>query len=160
MKQFFLNNKWVIIGIILVLFFIPIIIDIVAFTQKGASSIGDITISPTPKLIPPLTPEPNRLCIPFIKNLVKISCLKAVDTALADTPGKVVNIAIGPIQLNPATIRTMEHQKMTIPKIQVWLINIELANPLTVSTGKQVKSELIEIPVDGTKTIYRIPINL
>lgn len=157
MKQDLLNNKPFLIAIILVLFVILIILTIIAFTPTKTSLMENIV--PTPKLIPSLTQEPNRLCMPFIKNLVKISCLKAINTALADTPGKVVSIAIGPVQLNPAIIRALERQKMTILKTQVWLIDIALNKPLRFSNGKQVKSELIEIPVDGTKAIYRIPIN-
>jgi hypothetical protein len=107
-----------------------------------------------------LTPKPVGLCAHFLNNSGKVSCQQAVNTALADTPGKVVRIVIGPLQLNPAIIKTMEHQKLTIPATQVWIINIELAKPLVASDGKIIKSELIEVPVDGTKGIYRKQINL
>jgi cell division septal protein FtsQ len=102
------------------------------------------------------------LCRPFssVNISVKITCQKAMETALADTQGKPIKIGFGPLQLEPALIKTLERQKITIPKTSAWIIEIVLDKPIILQGGKKAISQRIQIPADGTRAIYRTPISL
>jgi len=99
-------------------------------------------------------------CKPFLKVSAKISCQSAVKTALTDTGGQLENIAIGPLQLDPTLKKTLQRQNLTILDQQVWLVDIGLTRPFTAHNGKVVKLLRIQIPTNGTKLIFREPINL
>lgn len=95
------------------------------------------------------------LCKPFLNNHSKTSCQEAVKIALTDTKGVLKNISTGPLELTPALEKIKD-----IPKNQqMWLIDIALTKFIKTLNGKVVKSLRVEVPVDGTKTLYRIPIN-
>ena len=93
-------------------------------------------------------------------NSVKITCQKAVEIALADTQGKPIKIGFGPLQLEPALVKTLERQKIAIPKTSAWIIEIVLNKPITLQGGKEATSIRIQIPADGTRAIYRTPISI
>jgi hypothetical protein len=42
----------------------------------------------------------------------------------------------------------------------MWYVDIELATPLTTKKGNVIKSMRIQIPVDGSKEIFRSSINI
>jgi len=100
------------------------------------------------------------ICRPYPQNFGKTNCQKAVEIALADTKGEIKNVALGPLQLDPALKITFQHQNLTIPNRQVWLVDIKLTNTYTSHDGKVIKFLRIQIPVDGSKAIYRKSINL
>jgi len=145
-KQDFLHNKPLLIAIILVLFVILIILTIIAFTPTDNLPIKNTNS----------TQKSPDLCQPFLNNPAKISCPEAVKTAVANTKGQVKKIAIGLLELSPEVQKNL---KGRYDNLQVWLIDIELAKPLTAPNGNKVKSVRIQIPTDGTGTIYRMPIN-
>jgi hypothetical protein len=97
-----------------------------------------------------------RLCKAFPENYGKVNCQKAVETATADTKGTVMGIAVGPQEINQSLQKTLKISKTQT----VWLIEIELEKPYVSPNKNLVKSLLVQIPVDGTKAIYRKPINL
>jgi len=139
-------NKGFLYGmLVLVIFFIIVVLAIATSAPKGKESLPAPTVAPTT--------EPISLCIPFLKNPAKLSCQKAAEVALADTKGKITNIAIGPLQINPGLQKTLK-----ISNQQVWLIDIYLEKPFTAPNKKQVKSLRIAIPLDNAKIIGRIVI--
>lgn len=154
MRLIYSLNKGVLYGLVLILVILLVVLTKIAFTTTDKLSTK--TAAPTP------TPKVTDLCKPFsLMNLpAKINCQKAADTALADTPGKVVNIIFGSLKLEPVLIKTLERQKITIPKSLAWIIDIKLDKPFTLKNGKEVKFQQIQIPADGTRAIYRSPITL
>lgn len=131
--------------LVLVILFIIVVLAITTSTPKGKEILPAPTVAPTM--------EPIALCTPFLKNPAKLSCQKAVETALADTRGKIKNITIGPLQISPGLQKTLK-----ISNQQVWLIDIDLEKPFTAPNKKQVKSLRIAIPLDNAKVIGRIVI--
>ena len=97
-----------------------------------------------------------RLCKAFPENYGKVNCQKAVETATADTKGMVMGIAVGPQEISPGLQKALKISKTQT----VWLIEIELEKPYVAPNKNLVKSLQIQIPVDGSKVIYRKPINL
>ena len=100
------------------------------------------------------------ICKPYPQSYGKTNCQKAVEIALADTKGEVKNVSLGPLQLDPALKKAFQDQNLMIPNQQVWFVDIKLTKPYTILNGKVVKFLQIQIPVDGSRAIYRKPIDL
>ena len=97
-----------------------------------------------------------RLCKAFPENYGKVNCQKAVETATADTKGTVMGIAVGPQEISPGLQKALKISKTQT----VWLIEIKLEKPYLAPNKNLIKSLLVQIPVDGSKAIYRKPIDL
>ena len=126
------------------------------FSISGAfpNQLGWLPRQQTPKNVTP-TSISFRLCNAFPENYGKVNCHKAVETALADTKGTVTGIAVGPLKINPKIQALLKAQNQ-----QMWYVDIELATPLTTKKGNVIKSMRIQIPVDGSKEIFRSSINI
>jgi hypothetical protein len=97
----------------------------------------------------------NPFCKHFPYSPGVISCQEAVKTATTDTKGEVKKISIGPIFIGSSIQKILKIQNQ-----KVWYIDIELEKPIIFHNGNAIRALRIEIPVDGSKGIYREPINL
>ena len=74
-----------------------------------------------------------KLCKEFQKTNAKISCEKAIELALAQAPGKIQKISIGPV-LTPMLSPSGSVERRTI---DTWLIDIKVAHPYFDQTFKK-----------------------
>ena len=140
--------------ILLLLFCLLNYFNILQISNVFPNQLGWLPRQQTPKNVTP-TSISLRLCKAFPENYGKVNCHKAVETALADTKGTVTGIAVGPLKINPKIQALLKAQNQ-----QMWYVDIELATPLTTKKGNVIKSMRIQIPVDGSKEIFRSSINI
>jgi len=125
-----------------------------AFYQKPASEApGTTKPSPGPGF-GNLSPYAS-LCKEFQKTKAKNSCEKAIELALADSPGKIQEISIGPVKSSVPTSSGLRERRM----IDMWLINIMLTKPyFDDKFNKQITVLQIGIPLNEDNLIYKKPL--
>jgi hypothetical protein len=150
------------IAVLLLLFVILNYFNVLSVSGTFPNQLGWLPKQAQQKSIPASQEVKFNLCKPFslANTPVKITCQKAVETALADTPGKPTKITFAPLRLEPVLIKTLARQRITIPNTSAWIIEIALDKPITLQNGKKALSLRVQIPADGTKAIYRTPITL
>jgi hypothetical protein len=118
---------------------------------------------PTSQITPGTTTRPSpsagfgsinpyaSLCAKFQKAEGNISCEKAVETALMQTQGNIINVSIESIlTTNPNT------SPPTRENINIWAVDFRLYKPLFIKElGKEVRVLRIGIPVNGSEGIYK-----
>jgi hypothetical protein len=129
--------------------------NILSISKAFPNQLGWLPRQQTPKNVTP-TSISLRLCKAFPENYGKVNCQKAVETATADTKGTVMGIAVGPQEISPGLQKALKISKTQT----VWLIEIKLEKPYLAPNKNLIKSLLVQIPVDGSKAIYRKPIDL
>ena len=144
MRLIFFRYKWVLFSVVFFIIAIPI---------AGFLLSKNNPKPPTQSVIPTPT-QFISLCKQFEKAIYPVSCQKAVEKALANKKGDILNITIGPLELNPDALKRI----LGNSKNEMWRIDIKLAEPFTAPNGTEVKSLRIEIPTDGSEAIFRIPI--
>ena len=124
-------------------------------SKQPTSETPGTTAKPTPAVgFGSLRPYAY-LCVNFQKVDYKISCEKAVERALAEAPGKVKKVSIGPVRISaPSTSGAIKRQT-----IDMWLIDIVLAKSyFDEKFNKQINVLQIGIRVDEHNLIYKKPL--
>lgn len=82
------------------------------------------------------------------------SCKKATETALKDSPGKLKSVQLGTFTFKPRLAALLNETER-----QMWLIDIELQNPVAISQEKTVNTLRVGVPLDGSPSIFHTPID-
>jgi hypothetical protein len=95
--------------------------------------------------------EPQDFCSEFQNVQYEVSCKTAVSRVLAEAPGEILGISIGPIRT--AIVSNGRIERKTV---EMWLVDVKLEKPyFDQQFGKPTNVLRVGIRVDGGKEIYR-----
>lgn len=119
--------------------------------QIGVLVVGVMIAIGVAIYVNPDKPSGHNLCDKFSGYDYKISCNRAIELALGNTPGTVQNVSIGSVR----TLDVSTEPPSAIVK-DMWLIDVKLEKPSFDETFKrQVQTVRIGIGLDENSAIYK-----
>jgi hypothetical protein len=145
-RLFSLQNKRVLLAVVVVLIFILIAVIKLVFLPANNQRAKNIVPAPTAKITDP--------CASFTTDKEEISCQEAKEIALQKYPGQLLSI-----DKTTTQYQSGKPPKTKIEERKVWIINIKLTNPsipapLQDSNKKPQILDNVNVAVDrNTKAI-------